>query len=230
MKGIIGAMDKEIVYLLDRMENKSQVTMADKEFYHGFISGKEVVVAKSGIGKVNATMTTTMLLTNWQIEAVLNIGVAGGVRNCHTGDIVLADGIVYSGATIADIDDVPFGKMGNDPLIVTCDEKMLYEARKILEQKKEKHVSGIIASGDRFVTDMAYLADIDQVVDNIVACEMEGMAVAMTCFKFRVPFLSIRGISDMLGEDDQQDKYRISVDEIAKKTSGFALDFLVENV
>jgi len=230
MIGVIGAMDKEIVHLLDRMDNMTQKTIADKEFYHGYISEKEVVVAKSGIGKVNATMTTVLLLSHWEISGDLNIGVAGGVRGCQIGDIVLADGIVYSDASIADIDDVPYGKMGNDPLIVPCDEKMLIAAKKILETKNESHVSGIIASGDRFVTEMKYLAEIDQVVKNIVACEMEGMAVAMTCYKFHVPFLSIRGISDMLEEKDQQEKYRVSVDEIAKRTSGFALDYLAENV
>ncbi len=226
MLAIIGAMDQEIQLILGKMEDVRVTKLADKTFYEGTIFNQKTIVAKSGVGKVNAAITTTLLLTRWKVDKVVNIGVAGGVAGCQIGDIVLADGIVYSDVTIADIDNVPFGQMGSDPLIVKCDPLMLAQARKVLDGLDENHVSGIIASGDRFVVDKKYLEEISEVVSGIVACEMEGMAVAMTCYKFDVPFLSIRGISDMLGEDDQQEKYKVSVEEIAAKTGGFALAFL----
>lgn len=229
MIGIIGAMDKEIKLLLQKMMTYSQKRIADKTFYIGELADKEVVLVKSGIGKVNATMTTAILLSHFPIDFVINTGVAGGVHRAEIGDIVIADGICYSDVSLEAIDNLPFGKMADDPMIVFPDGLLKQKALSILSNLHCHLVSGNIASGDQFVTTASSLNPINKVVTNIVAVEMEGMAIAMTCYKFNIPFLSIRGISDVIDKNDQTEVYNNISDQIAHDTATFVVSFLEES-
>ena len=90
MIAIIAAMDKELNTLLDALTVASIEVFADKTFYVGTLNGKEVVIAKSGIGKVNAAVTTAILLQRYEIDYLINTGVAGGVLPSQSQDIVIA--------------------------------------------------------------------------------------------------------------------------------------------
>lgn len=226
MIGIIGAMDMEIDLLLNQMTVYQQDSIADKVYYVGTIANKEVVVVKSGIGKVNATITTTLLLNNYTIEYVLNIGIAGGIDPVKTGDIVLANELSYFDVSLIDIDDIPFGQMSGDPLTVYSDKHLLQKAESIFNDKGIRFHVGTLVSGDSFVTRIELLASILEVKKHVIACEMEGMAIAMTCHKFHVPFLSIRGISDVVSSMNQQEIYYDIAGKIAKDTSEFVIHFL----
>ena len=74
--GIIGAMEQEVARLKEVMENVSITTRAGMDFYEGVLEGKKVVVVQSGIGKVNAGMCTQILADLFQVEAVINTGIA----------------------------------------------------------------------------------------------------------------------------------------------------------
>ncbi len=226
MIAIIGAMDKEIELLLNQMTMIRRDEIADKVYYVGNIVDKDVVVVKSGIGKVNATITTALLLDNYPIEYVLNIGLAGGLEPTKVGDIVLAMGISYSDVSLEAIDEIPFGQMGSDPLTIYPEAKLLQKAQFIFNDKGITYHLGDIVSGDQFVTDISSLAKILKVKTGVVACEMEGMAIALTCYKFNVPFLSIRGISDIVSAKDQKQVYQDVSLKIAHTTSEFVIHFL----
>lgn len=226
MIGIIGAMDKEIEILLSQMTILKKDTFADKVFFVGKLAGKEVVVAKSGIGKVNAAMTTTLLLEKYNIDVVLNIGLAGGIFPARIGDLILADGISYFDVDLTMIDEVPFGQMGSDPLIIETDFNLRQKAIYIFEDYNILFHVGKIVSGDQFVSSIDYLKPILSVLDNVLACEMEGMAIGLTCFKFHIPFLSIRGISDIINASNQKETYKDLSEQIAHDTSEFVIRFL----
>ncbi len=228
MIGIIGAMDLEIEQLLAGSTVRKVETYADKQFFLACFHGRDLVIAKSGVGKVNAAITTTLLLTIYKPEYVLNIGVAGGLAGTKIKDIVIASGVAYSDVSLVDIDAVPYGKMGDDPLIVYPDSDLVNKAMRVLNHASRPYRKGNIVSGDSFVTKKAALAPILAVIPDVVACEMEGMAIAMTCHKFNVPFLSVRGISDLVEADDQGDAYRLQIHEVAAATAGFVLEFLEE--
>ncbi|MGD9909025.1 MAG: 5'-methylthioadenosine/adenosylhomocysteine nucleosidase [Candidatus Izemoplasmatales bacterium] len=226
MIGIIGAMDKEIDLLLSQMSMLRRDEIADKIFYIGNVAGKEIVIVKSGIGKVNATITTTLLLNNYDIEYVLNIGIAGGIDPVKTGEIVLASEVSYFDVSLTAIDDVPYGQMIGDPLSISTDPTLLQKAKYIFEDKGIKaHIGGLV-SGDQFVTDIEILKPIMAVKDKVISCEMEGMAIAITCYKFHTPFLSIRGISDIVSSSNQQQVYQDISEKIANQTSEFVIHFL----
>ena len=79
MIGIIGAMEEEVSQLIEAMENKEKVTCAGMDFYSGTLKGKDAVVVQSGIGKVNMALCTQILADKFDVEAVINTGVAGGL-------------------------------------------------------------------------------------------------------------------------------------------------------
>ena len=91
MLGIIGAMDEEVAKLKECMDEVEIKTKASMDFYKGIISGKEVVVVRSGIGKVNAGICTQILCDEYNVEAVINTGIAGSLNaKIDIGDIVLS--------------------------------------------------------------------------------------------------------------------------------------------
>ncbi|MFA5289489.1 MAG: 5'-methylthioadenosine/adenosylhomocysteine nucleosidase [Candidatus Izemoplasmatales bacterium] len=226
MIAIIGAMDLEIQHLLEDLQETRRVNFADKVAYIGQLDGKDVVIALSGVGKVNAAMTTSVLCHEFPLQCIINIGVAGGVNAAKVGDIVLAEGLAYFDVSLNGIDDVPYGQMGSDPLIVRADEGMLHRGENLLETLGYSYLKGLVVSGDTFVTELNTLEKIQQVLSQIVACEMEGMAIALTAYKYRIPFLSIRGISDVVGSTNQQKTYQTILKEVAEKTAGFARAFI----
>ena len=227
MFAIIAAMDKELKILLNHMQIDLIETIADKIFYQGKLSGKDVVVAKSGIGKVNAAITTTALCLKYDIEFIINTGVAGGLFPINSGDIVVSEGVVYSDVDVVQIDpELPYGQMPGDPFIVYADNDLIDKTINTLNQMKLNYRKGIIASGDQFVTDSMKLKPLQTVIDHLYAVEMESMSVAMTAFKFNIPFVIIRGISDVIDDTLQVQMYTNSVEDIADMTASFVISFL----
>lgn len=228
MIGVIGALDVELNFFFEKMVIAKTELIGDKSYYIGRINEQEVVIAKSDIGKVNAAITATILASYYHVDLIINTGVAGGLKPAELGDIVLGEGLSYFDASLTAIDDVPYGKLGDDPLIVKADEKCLNQAKSIFDRLGYDYLVGNIVSGDKFVTKLRYLDKISKHVSNILACEMEGMAIALTSYKFGIPFVSIRGISDMVEDQSQTLSYKKIVHDVAKKTSTFVMKFIGE--
>lgn len=196
--GIIGAMEQEVARLKEVMENVSITTRAGMDFYEGVLEGKKVVVVQSGIGKVNAGMCTQILADLFQVEAVINTGIAGSLNNdINIGDIVLSTDVLHH-----DMDATGFGyPKGQIPQMkefsFQADECLRKIAHDVCEEVNPeiRVFEGRIASGDQFVFDQG-------VKDNIVkefsayAVEMEGAAIGQAAALNGIPFLIIRAISD----------------------------------
>ena len=131
MIGIIGAIDHELTKYFHEMLIEKTEMIADKTFYIGKIKKHEVVLVKSGIGKVNAAITATLLINKFNVRMIINSGVAGGLRTTNIGDIILAKGIAYFDVSLTAIDDIPYGQMGTDPLIVETDKNLIEKAEKV---------------------------------------------------------------------------------------------------
>lgn len=96
MIGIIGAMEEEVKALLDKTEDIHENKILDCVFYEGKIDNKQVVILQGGIGKVNSAICVTLLLTNYDIEYVINIGSAGGLKDYqNVGDVVISSHVSY---------------------------------------------------------------------------------------------------------------------------------------
>ncbi|AEB75856.1 5'-methylthioadenosine/adenosylhomocysteine nucleosidase [Clostridium botulinum] len=195
--GIIGAMDEEVEILLNNIELESKTKKANMEFNLGKLWGKDVVVVRSGIGKVNAAVCAQILVDDYKVDKMINVGVAGGMgKDIMPGDVVIADTLVQH-----DMDTTVFGdKLGQVPRLDSYDFKCDQELIKLAEEackKNTEHESfiGRIVSGDQFI---ASVDKINWLSDefNAIACEMEGASIAQVCYLNSVPFVVIRSISD----------------------------------
>lgn len=196
--GIIGAMEVEVEKLKARMENVEITHRASMEFYAGTLEGKNVVVVRSGIGKVNAAVCTQILIDEFEAEAVINTGIAGSLNaDINIGDLVISTDLVHH-----DMNAVAFGyPVGQIPQMEAfsfrSDEtlrKLAVQACKDVNPDIEVY-EGRIASGDQFVADQGIK---NEIIKNFDACavEMEGAAIAQAAYLNNVPFLVVRAISD----------------------------------
>ncbi len=218
-------MDKEIDILHAAMRVENTWTQANRTFYTGTIHGVECVFARSGIGKVNAAITASLMLDKKRPDMLINIGVAGGINGMAVGDIALATGIAYFDVNLQGIDDIPYGQMPGSPLVRKTDIALTDKTETILKEANIPYRKGILLSGDMFVTDMNHLSQIMKNVDNPIAVEMEGMAIAEAAAAFDVPFVSLRGISDEIGGSESE-SYAMNVNDISKKTTKVVLHWL----
>lgn len=203
MIGIIGAMEEEVILLREQIQNLNTHTLAGFEFYSGQLSGRDVVVLRSGIGKVNAAMSTTLLIDHFAPSAIINTGSAGGFHtDLEVGDIVISRSVCHH-----DVDVTPFGYAhGQVPGLPACfvpDPELINKAKASIEALGEvTHMHGLIASGDRF---MHLVEDVESTrgkFPEMIACEMEAAAVAQVCHQFEVPFVIIRALSDIAGKEN----------------------------
>lgn len=195
--GIIGAMDEEVKILKDKMTIDRRELKAKMEFYSGSLWGKNVVVVTAGIGKVNAAVCTQILIDDFNVNNIINVGVAGGIgEDILPGDVVIGENLVQH-----DIDTSAFGdKIGQVPRLGTfdfkCDEKLINAALKACRNiESHKTFTGRIVSGDQFIADTEKIRWLKSEFD-AEACEMEGGSIAQVCYLNSIPFVVIRSISD----------------------------------
>lgn len=198
MLGIIGAMDIEVDSLKTKMENPQIKSIAGMDFYNGKISDKEVVVVKCGIGKVNAAMCTQILADVFDVDAVINTGVAGSLNN----DIDICDIVVSTVAQEHDMDVTPLGyKKGIIPDMETSEFKADKDLINLAKKSAESAGLGVnvfegkVVSGDQFIGTIE-AKDVLRKNFSGDCAEMEGAAIAHTAYLNNMPFLVIRAISD----------------------------------
>lgn len=195
--GIIAAMSEELELLLTEMEVESKNTKANMTFYKGKLWNQNVVAVVCGIGKVNAAICTQILISEYKVDKAINVGVAGGIKkDIFPGDVVIGNNLVQY-----DMDTTAFGDpIGQIPRLDTfdfkCDEKLVELAKKACEENGNiKSSVGRIITGDQFVASVEKVQWMEKEFD-ASACEMEGGAIAHTCYLNNIPFVVIRSISD----------------------------------
>ena len=208
MIGIICALSIEVEELTKLLENKQENTYAKMKYISGAINGKEVVMTECGIGKVNAAMSTQVMIDRYNPDIIINSGIAGSVsRELKIGDIVISKDCVqhdFDGTQMGD----PKGLIQyNDetridiPVSVDVANK-LFDACKDIENTNV--MCGRIATGDIFVAEKSMRQSIADEF-SAVACEMEGGAVAQVCYRNEVPCAVLRCISDDFDENQFMD-------------------------
>ena len=195
--GIIGAMDEELKILCSKLQNREDVTIGAYSFFKGTLRGKDVILAKSGIGKVRAGSVCATLINTFKVDAILNTGSAGAISSeLDIGDTVFSQKVAYH-----DVDLTVFGyQQGQLPgykQYFIADSNLLEKAREASKKVQDCRVfSGTIVSGDQFIASKEKTIGFASVFENAMVCEMEGAAVAQVCTDFNIPFLIIRAASD----------------------------------
>jgi adenosylhomocysteine nucleosidase len=223
--GIIAAMEEEAAGLIQKMTERSEEKIGAFTYHAGLIEGQSVCLLQCGIGKVNAAVGTAVMISRWSPSYILNTGSAGGFHsNLTIGDIVLSDEVIHH-----DVDASVFGyeagQVPGMPVTYKGDRKLLSCA---LNQKPDDPtvhlISGVIASGDSFISKEDQISRIQTVFPQVAACEMEAAAVAQTCHLFGTAFLIIRSISDVVGDTDNH----ISFDEFLPIAARNSIDIVVK--
>lgn len=205
--GIIGAMEEEVEALRAKLEHPEKMTRASMDFYSGVLEGREAVIVRSGIGKVNAGICTQILADVFHVDAVINTGIAGSLAaQIDIGDIVVSTDTVQH-----DMDATGFGY---DLGVIPRMETSCFEADKALVEAavaacreavpEIKVFTGRIVSGDQFVSDRETKDRIAKVFGGMCT-EMEGAAIAQAAWLNRIPFVIIRAISDKADDSATMD-------------------------
>ena len=196
--GIIGAMDEEVVRLKTEMSGTEIKSKASMDFYKGVLCGKNVVVVKSGIGKVNAAVCAQILADEFHVDAIINTGIAGSLNNeINIGDIVLSTDTLQH-----DVDAVAFGyEPGQVPrmdvLSFPADEKLIDSAYKACKTACPDIgvFKGKVVSGDQCIADNEVKDKIKSMFGGLCT-EMEGAAIGQVSYLNSIPYIVVRAISD----------------------------------
>ena len=198
MIGIIGAMEEEVAALKEDMDIQETVEQASMVFCKGKLCGKDVVVVRSGIGKVNAGICAQILVDRFQADMLINTGIAGSLdARIDIGDMVISTDALHH-----DMDATIFGDaIGQiprmDTLAFPADEELVQKAAKANEKANPdiRTFTGKVASGDQFISSREAK---EKIVENFhpLCVEMEGAGIAQAAYLNKVSYVIIRAISD----------------------------------
>ncbi|HIS03965.1 MAG TPA: 5'-methylthioadenosine/adenosylhomocysteine nucleosidase [Candidatus Pullichristensenella avicola] len=227
MIGVIGALDIEIERLVEKMERPVRREVSGIPFVCGSIHGVETVVARAGVGKVNAAVCAQTMALVYEPELIVNTGVSGALsQELRVGDIVVGTDVVQH-----DMDTTPMGEApgtitirGVDMVAFACDRLASTAICTAAADLGIRVVRGRIASGDQFVASSARKREIVRLF-SAATCEMEAGAIAQVCRMNDIPCAVIRCISDG-GNEEAPMSYEEFLPMAAKNSAALTLEFL----
>lgn len=208
--GIIGAMEEEVLELQKVMINTKVHTIATMDFYEGKIKDKDIVVVRSGIGKVNAAICAQILIDRYKVEGIINTGIAGSLETkIDIGDMVLSSDTIQHDVDVRAFGH-DYGKIPRmDTWIFKADSEMISKAKvtcKKVNPDIKVHV-GRVLSGDQFIQDKEKKSWLISTFKG-VCVEMEGASIAHVANLNKIPFLIVRAISDKADGSAEMDYYK----------------------
>ncbi|MFD2704034.1 5'-methylthioadenosine/S-adenosylhomocysteine nucleosidase [Salibacterium lacus] len=201
---VIGAMDEEVELLKSKLENRREEESGGTRFFSGKMYGADVVLIQSGIGKVNAAAATTLVLEKYKPDLVINTGSAGGLNpELNVGDLIVSKEVRYNDVD-ATVFGYEYGQVPRMPAGYSADAELVEET---LTAASAEHIpvrDGLILSGDSFMSSDSRIAFLKETFEEPQCAEMEAGAIAHVCYRFDVPFVIIRALSDVAGNDAKQ--------------------------
>jgi adenosylhomocysteine nucleosidase len=199
--GIIGAVKKEIIFLRNKIKKCIIKKIGNQEFYNGYLHGINITILKSGIGKVAASMVTTLLISYYNPDIIINIGSAGSISSL----LKIKDIIIPNKTSYYDVDvrmfNYSIGQIPKYPRFFFVNAELLVIAKQCIHKLNYKFKSGLIVTGDSFVHKKHILLSIIKHFPSAIAIDMESTAIAQVCYNFKKPILIIRAISDFANKD-----------------------------
>ncbi len=196
MIGIVVALNSEVEKLLTKVDELNEISLADKKAYSCKVANKEVIIAISGIGKVNAAITTQLLIDKFSPDFILNFGTCGGTNKS-------VEILKYYAITKCAQFDFDLRELDGVPLGYIQDYDTVFFPTNIigLDYLEES----VLASSDRFTDNPVDIDNINQMGASVR--DMEGGAIAQTCVANKVPLFMIKGISDVVGSGTAQEQF-----------------------
>ncbi|WP_429971243.1 5'-methylthioadenosine/adenosylhomocysteine nucleosidase [Fructilactobacillus sp. Tb1] len=225
--GIICAMDEEIKELKAALDNEEEIVIGTLPFYKGTISGKNVVLVKSGIGKVEAGITAALLLTNFDIDIMIHSGSAAGLgEGLKVGDIVISTETAYHDVNCT-ADGQAWGQLPGQPARFEADKEW---GKKIGDASKDSGLNvhyGLIVTGDQFIAGKAMIDEIKKHFPDVLAGEMEGAAVGQVAHQFNVPYVVVRAMSDT-GDESANQSFTEFIVQAGRQSAQMILNLLAK--
>jgi adenosylhomocysteine nucleosidase len=223
---IIGAMEEEVTLLRNEINNPTVETIAGCEYTTGTMNDTEVILLRSGIGKVNAAMSTAVLLEVFKPDYVINTGSAGGFDpTLNVGDVVISTEVRHHDVDVTAF-GYEYGQVPGLPAAYSADKTLQKIAvDSVKETADVQVVSGLIATGDSFMNDPKRVEAIRDKFVDLQAVEMEAAAIAQVCHQFQVPFVVIRSLSDIAGKESD-----LSFEQYLEKAALHSANLVMEMV
>lgn len=225
--GIIGAMDLETKLLIEAMDAVNESTIAGMTFYKGTLGSNEAIVVTSGIGKVNAAMCAQILITKFEIDALINTGISGAIdERLEIGDIVVSTDCIEHDFDVTAFGYAPGVIPRMESSIFIADDTLIkraYDAG-VAEMKDKKIYKGRIVSGDQFVSSHDKKVFLETEF-KAMTTEMEGAAIAHAATLNKVPFVIIRSMSDK-ADGSASDNYDAFADGVAHHSAHMVMKML----
>lgn len=202
--GIVIAMEKELRRVAALLSDAAEEDVHGRHFIMGRIGGNDVVLHQCGIGKVNAAVGTTELISHFSPDAVVSTGVAGGTAtSLNVQEVVVSTETCYHDVYCGE--ELDYGQIPGLPTRFAADKRLLGKAVTLDCGTKVNH--GLIVTGDWFVDSRDKMAAIVGKFPDAIAVDMESAAIAHVCHLRGVAFVSFRIISDIPLKDSKASQY-----------------------
>jgi adenosylhomocysteine nucleosidase len=225
---LIGAMEEELSAVLALMSDAQVESVAGRQFWLGHLNGHAVVAVLSGIGKVAAAITATVLIEKYQVQGILFTGVAGGLAaHVKRGDVVVATELLQHDMNAAPLFpkyEVPLlgrARFETDDTMTRC----LVESAVQALPKAKLH-TGLIVSGDQFVSSASESQRLQSEIVDALAVEMEGAALAQVCHAYGIPLALVRTLSDRADDSAHHDFVQFVKEVASQYSAAIVSEFL----
>ncbi|ARC53370.1 5'-methylthioadenosine/adenosylhomocysteine nucleosidase [Candidatus Riesia pediculischaeffi] len=195
---VVCAMQEEIS-CLKRYVQKKLLFLSDRiQFFYGKIKKSSFLLLKSGIGKVSSSVGTTILINKFSPDAIINFGMIGGLKNrSKIGDIIISSKNCYYDFDLSCF-GYKYGQVPGFPRFFYSEEKLIQKAEISARNLKLSYLVGTTCSGDRFIYGRKNLKSFCDLFPNVIGIDMEGTAISQVCHLFKVPFIIVRSVSDIV--------------------------------
>lgn len=216
MIAIISAMQVENDAILALCNDIKEKTISHKKYYEATLGNEKVVCCLSGVGKVNAAISTTLLLEHFPIDAILNIGTAGGLKQ----EEKVLDCVISTQVVEHDFDTSPIDHEEGKGMFFEADPLLVNVTKTVAQEMEIPHHIGLIASGDQFITSDSC----DKILQDFpesMCSEMEAGGIAQVASHYGVPFVIIRSLSDIAHSKGNGMVFSEYVEKASKRSALF---------
>lgn len=203
--GLIVAMDVEFNLVKQILTNTTLHNIKHLNFVEGTFNNHQIILMKSGIGKVCAAVATTEMIDKFSPDYIINTGIAGGIdKTLSVMDVVIGEKTAYHDVWCGEGNE--YGQVQGLPTYFNGNDKLLNKATKI---KSDIRIHmGLIVSGDKFITSVNELKGIKEKFPQALAVDMESAAIAQVCHLLATPYMAVRIISDTPGIENHYAQYK----------------------
>lgn len=195
-------------------------------FEHFSVRDNDIYLGLSGIGKVNAAMNLTSLLTREKIDLIFMTGSAGSLqKEVKRKDLILVKDFAYHDAHNTHAGDYVEGQIPQEPARYDLNSPARTAFAHYLRAQGIAFKEGLVVTGDSFISSAKQKEAIRHNFPTALGCEMEGAAFAQVAYHFKTPLVAIRAISDN-GDQEAEDDFAQFVKEVGAEAAKLICDYI----